>query len=972
VYDGGVSGASTTLADTAEYYYQTDLRTAALSNCTNGSFVLCTTPAPAGADILNNVPTSTADTANWQHMVTFSLGLADGLMLYQPEYATSNSGDFSSIKTAANGCPFSGTGVCNWPLPAQDTATALDDLWHAAVNGRGKFFHASDAISLSLGLSAALAGMQAETGSASSSSTSSPNISKSDRSIFNSLYRTGYWDGDLVGQLLDPVTGNVPSTSLFPLNAISSISVFGNTVTVNLNAHGLIPGDWVQVANATNGTCDPAFNTLGQSTPVTIIDANNFSYTSLNSGGAAVNTGCQIFKAGIVWSAQKQVDAAVSAALASGTDPEILARDIFTLDQSQTHPLTVTGPNGLKQFQYSTLTATEATYFDNQCSSGTTVILSQCTAGNLAAAQVSIANLGSNLVPYLRGQNALEITTPSPTYRPRQHFLGDIVNAKPAYVRDPKNNFNDSLPNDLTNSLSYATFADANQSRQAVVYAAANDGMLHAFDGGGCPTTGLCNPGTGKELWAYVPRMIMPNMHMLADLNYQVKHTYLVDGTPETSDIFVNSTTAASSGLATGWHTILVGGLNDGGRGYYALDITNPQVPIALWETCADKDAAGNVLCSNNDPDIGYSFGNPIITKRSTDGRWVVLITSGYNNIPNPGSNTQLGSGGGFLFVLDALSGAILQKIPTGSGTVTSPSELGRISGWTDDFTHDNTTRFVYGGDINGDVWRFDLGAVGSTPVAYPTLSAPAMMFAALKDGSGVAQPITTFPELGDVSPLQGSIISLIGKGKPVIYVGTGRYVFAYADASNSASQTDACNIQTQTIYALEDDLSTTTTFYNNPRTNTKVVQQIIDTTTGGLVTNNPVNWVANGGTNLGWYADFPGTGERVNIDPFLALGTLFVVTNQPLCGGVSSCTNGGYSYLYQFDYKTGNAPASAAGQIRSSIGSNLTVGFTVVHLESGQIKVLTKGAGGQSLSEQGHVNGVPTAHSVSWREMVQ
>jgi type IV pilus assembly protein PilY1 len=970
VYDGGVSGASTTLADTAEYYYQTDLRTSALGNCTSGSTgnALCSAASP---DPLNDVPASKVDTdtgvtggSMWQHMVTFSLGLADGLMLYQPDYATSSTGDFSKIKSGASGCPFSGSGTCNWPLPAADTQTALDDLWHGAVNGRGAYFNARDPSSLASGLSGALAGMQAQTGSASASSTSSPNVSKQDRAIFSSTYQTQYWDGEVVAQLLDPLTGNVPPSTFTPLPSITSISLSGTTVTVKLTSHGLISGDWVQVGDASPGTCDTAFKTGGQSVSVTVIDSDHFSYTSPNSSGTTTNQSCLVSKAGIVWSAQTQLDRKVLNAINSGTDPEIQSRFIYTLDDSQAHPLNVTGPNGLKEFRYSTLTPAEQGYFDNQCLSlGGTVILSQCTGGFLSLIQIAAANLGSNLVPYLRGQNAMETTTPNPVYRPRQHFLGDIVDSKPDYVRAPLRNYADSQPNDLTNPFSYATFSANNQTREATLYVAANDGMLHAFDAGSCPATAgaTCNPGTGNEVWAYVPRMIMPKLHQLADVNYSTKHIYLTDGSPESMDIFVDSAHALSSGLSKGWHTLLVAGLNGGGRGYYALDTTNPAVPIGLWETCGHTDSAGNHMCANFDADMGYSYGNPVITKRSSDGTWVVLVTSGYNNV-DLGDGLGAGDGQGYLYVLDALSGAILQKIPTGSGSTASPSGLAKISSLVESPDVNNISRFVYGGDLNGDVWRFDLGAVGSTPTAYPTLSPTATRFATLySDAAGTQpQPITTRPTLGDVSTLPGTIHSLTATGKPVVFIGTGKYVF----------QGDACFVNNQSIYALEDDLSATgaTEYLGNPRARSDMVQQTVDTATGNATTN-PVNWYVNGGSNEGWYMDLATTGERVNIDPQLVLGTLFVVSNIPICSGSAACVNGGTSYLYQFDYKNGQG---VGGAVRSKIGDFLTVGFEVVRLESGDLRVLDKGSGGQNVNLKGNVSGTSASRSVSWRELVQ
>ena len=146
------------------------------------------------------------------------------------------------------------------------------------------------------------------------------------------------------------------------------------------------------------------------------------------------------------------------------------------------------------------------------------------------------------------------------------------------------------------------------------------------------------------------------------------------------------------------WRTILVGGLNAGGRGFYALDVTNPGSPKALWEICSDS-----TLCSISDKDIGYSFGNPIITKRAYDGNMGGAGHLGLQQRRAPGD------GQGYLYVLDAMTGSILDKVSTGVGSTTAPSGLGKIAAWADNFYVDNTAPYVYGGDLEGNIWRFDL-----------------------------------------------------------------------------------------------------------------------------------------------------------------------------------------------------------------------------------------------------------------------
>ena len=111
----------------------------------------------------------------------------------------------------------------------------------------------------------------------------------------------------------------------------------------------------------------------------------------------------------------------------------------------------------------------------------------------------------------------------------------------------------------------------------------------------------------------------MPNLWHLADTNYGNDHRYSVDGSPVVADICdsLSSDDVKLCASESHWKTILVAGLNKGGCGYYALDVTNPTSPQGLWEF--------------TNPNLGYSFGNPIITKNK-NGRWVVIVSSGYNN----------------------------------------------------------------------------------------------------------------------------------------------------------------------------------------------------------------------------------------------------------------------------------------------------------------------------------------------------
>lgn len=813
-YDGGLAGSTSTLADVAMYYYKTDLR----ASPSTGAL---------GTDVSqDNVPGSGKDAAPHQHMTTFTLGLGlDGNMRTQSDYETAATGDYRNIVTAATGCAWQAAGAtCNWPVPAADTPSALDDLWHTAVNGRGTYFSAQDPNALYTGLVNALSAVQVRTGAAAASATSSPNITETDRFIYSSTYRTQAWDGEIVAQLIDTTTGAV------------------------------IPD--------------------------------------------------------IVWSAQTLLDARI---LTPSSDD----RTIYVFDPDAASTTKV------KAFSFASLTSAERLYFTDKICAPAAAPLAQCTT--LPAADQVEANKPQKLIPWLRGQTENN----GFLYRNREHVLGDPVNATPAYVRVPTFAFADAVTPD------YATFKAANAARQSVLYVAANDGMLHALNG-----------DTGQEIWAFIPKSVFPFLYRLAATNYANNHKYYVDGSPTTMDVFDSANSA--------WKTILVGGLNEGGRGYYALDVTDPANPKGLWEFCADA----SLLCTVTDADLGYTYGNPVITKRTSDNRWVVLVTSGYNNAPD--SQYSVGNGHGFLYVLDALTGSVLQKIDTAEGDITTPLGLGKISAFADNASQNNKAKWVYGGDLQGNVWRFDL-TVGPATV---------MKIATLKDASGPPRPqsITTKPELGEIN------------GYPMVFVATGRYL-GTNDLVDGATLIPALPYAYQnSIYAFKD----TATAHGDLRTKTtspgKMIQQTITQTDPNTRTtsNLGVDWTG----DLGWYVDLNPTqapalaggyspGERVNVDPQLVLGTLLVAANVP---ADTACSVGGDSWLYQLSYLTGTYVSTSLGNVAATkVASALTVGFVTVRLPSGAIKTIITDTTGVKLTEGVNVGaGSGGGRRVSWRELIQ
>jgi type IV pilus assembly protein PilY1 len=205
--DGTATG--NTLADVAAYYVETDSR-----NGTTGT-AACRSNG-TGDDVCGNSTDLSTKPNEKQVMKTFTLGLgASGYMQFRPGYLSDSSGDYYAVKEgvtanpSAGVCSWQASGSCNWPVPANNTLTTIDDLWHTAVNGGGTYFSASDPTSMFTGLAVALAAIDVQTKAAAAATTSNPNVAAGDNQLFVSNFSSGEWSGDLISQRIDVELGTV-------------------------------------------------------------------------------------------------------------------------------------------------------------------------------------------------------------------------------------------------------------------------------------------------------------------------------------------------------------------------------------------------------------------------------------------------------------------------------------------------------------------------------------------------------------------------------------------------------------------------------------------------------------------------------------------------------------------------------------------------------------------------------------------
>jgi type IV pilus assembly protein PilY1 len=469
--------------------------------------------------------------------------------------------------------------------------------------------------------------------------------------------------------------------------------------------------------------------------------------------------------------------------------------------------------------------------------SATTLSASQVAALNTSPASV-VDGRGSQRLEYLRGSAANEGSTAS-SFRVRNvSKLGDIVSSSPIFVGKPRLNIADP---------SYLTFKATYGSRLNMIYVGANDGMLHGFDA-----------ESGEEKIAYIPSLVFPKLSGLTAPGFT--HRYLVDGSPSVSDIK----------LGSDWHTVLVGGLGGGGRGLFALDVTDP----TAFSEAAPSNTVMWEFDDSEDADMGLTYSQPTIIQLN-NGDAGVVVGNGYNNT---------GSGRAVLFILDAENGDVVRKIDTGVGSTTTPNGLSTPA--VIDIDGNGTADVAYAGDLRGNLWKFDLSDSNESDWDVAFSGSP--LFTALDSGSAT-QAITTAPE-----------VSRHPGGGVIVLFGTGKYL----------ETTDVTSSSVQSLYGIRDAGSAVSSRAD------LVQQTVIDTKTVGgkryrAVSGNSVNWAS----KKGWYADLPDSGERVVVDPILRNGRLIVPTMVP---STDPCAVGGYSWLMEVDYLTGGRLNVAAFDVNA------------------------------------------------------
>lgn len=424
--------------------------------------------------------------------------------------------------------------------------------------------------------------------------------------------------------------------------------------------------------------------------------------------------------------------------------------------------------------------------------------------------QAALGSVGntytSSFVDFLRGDRSKE--GDSQPFRVRKGILGDFINSNPVLVKDAVNMGYINLPTTQGGGAAYSSFLTQKAARPAVLFVGANDGMLHAFK----DTLGAVPADDGKEIFAYVPKAVYPNLSKLSDKTYGTAllyHQFFVDGPLMETDAFVKAPGASTPS----WRNYLLGTLGAGGRAVFALDVTdnvNLGASSIRWE-----------LSSDGNSDVGY-ISAPVQVGVLPNGEWVAIF----------GNGSYSTSGNAVLFIVNLETG-VAQTLTVDSSGANGLGGVGVVRNSSGQITT------LYAGDLKGSLWKFDYLASASSRFQ---VSGGTAFFTAASAG-GTLQPITQAPVAYDFS-----------KGGKLVVFGTG--------VLNTT--TDADSTAVQSIYAVWDKAADTLPrpmgrSVLEPRTITAV------TGTGGAVFYSLDGAVVNWTSQRGWLLDLDViTGLRV------------------------------------------------------------------------------------------------------------
>jgi type IV pilus assembly protein PilY1 len=599
-------------------------------------------------------------------------------------------------------------------------------------------------------------------------------------------------------------------------------------------------------------------------------------------------------------------------------------------------------------------------------------------------------------------------TTAIGKQNPRTYVLGDIIDSSPTWVGAPvggqyNNAFSDALwgsqvspQENQSGAQTYGTYVSNNATRLNVVYVGSNDGYLHGFEAGSFTSSGTYSSTSndGKEVIGYMPYNVL--LTQAAQLtNPLYSHQYLVDATPGAGDLFYNNL----------WHTWLVGGVGSNGKEIYALDITDPT-------KFTQTSAAGLVLGDWTNatlPHLGNTVGTPSVV-RMHNGDWAIILGNGLN------SNTSAGVYIGLVNTSGAISFIFLD---TGVGSSTLANGIAYVT--PVDLDGDGIIDYLYAGDQQGNVWRFDVTSNSSTAWSvsnYGSTGASTCSNSSnVKSGKVVTagcSPLFTATSTvsgsssASAQPITSAIVTATiqaSGNRAMVYFGTGEQSpqtansgVEYAPQSTGSSSTAT---QQQAFYGIWDwnmagwnamsttQLASETGTYAISLGSLSAITSTQTQVTGlgqivgfrYLSSGSTICWAASdacssGNSQYGWYYNLPTSNEQIIYNPAIIGGAVVVNTAIPPAVSATQCTvNTQTGWTMAFDATTGGAvpggffPESISTSPVSGVQTN-SVGTVTAVSNNGNLYLISQTATGTAA-----INRVTPPNNngparVSWREI--
>ncbi len=492
----------------------------------------------------------------------------------------------------------------------------------------------------------------------------------------------------------------------------------------------------------------------------------------------------------------------------------------------------------------------------------------------------SLDNRAQAVVEYMRGDTSNEAPNGERLQaRSVSNILGTIVNSTPWIQVPPSAAYFDAyFPS--TGVQSYRSFANANATRKKILWSGANDGMLHGFDA-----------ETAAPVLSYVPRLLVPDLFNLVADSGTIRPG--VDGSPFTGDVLVS----APPGQTSTWATYLFGSLGRGGKGVFALDVTDVN---ALNESNASSIFKWQ-FSSANDSDVGNMIGDYSRSTFSNQATPIVRLNNGQFAVAMP-NGAESTNGRSVIFLLP------VNGPPTGTTTWTLNTNYYKLTtngtdtlngmmglNWVD-LDNNGTVDLIYGTDLKGNVWKFDLTssnpALWGSAVLNTVTSAttPPVPFYRAVSPSNQALPITTSPVFG--FPSEGGIVVVFGTGKALISTDfpkenvTQRIFGIYDRTSLAGTSTVTVSIPTGTTTLIA-------------RTTTVSVTDTVRLSSSPVIDYKNKN---------GWYFDFPRTSEMMLSSPQSIAGQIAFTTVRKLVTTTEACFETPPSSIYFMNPVSGTA----------------------------------------------------------------